>query len=436
MRTFLVPLGALLVRSSLTIAILNDPDIDDIPVIERIQAQGLLGSHFGRTDVAASYDYIVVGGGTAGLVVARRLASQYTVAVIEAGSFYEFTNSNLSEIPADASYYLGKSPSLQNPLVDWGQMTTPQPDFGGRPVLYPQGRTLGGSSARNFMWYQRGSTGSYQQWAEAVDDRSYNFLNFLPYFKKSVHFSPPNQNLRAANATPVFNSTLFSSSGGPLQVSWPNFASPAASWVALGANALGLQELPGGMQDGNLLGWSWIANTIDPSTQIRSTSETSFLREALEQTSGLTVYQNSLAKRVLFKPDKTAHAVEVESAALGSSSVRYTINATKEVIIASGSFRSPQLLMVSGIGPTAALQDNGIEVLVDRPGVGQGMWDHVFSGPSYNVDTVTHNWLADPAYQAQATEEYINNRTGILTNVGGDILGKFILWALTPHDAK
>ena len=389
---------------------------------ERLLVQGLLGSHFGQVDIPASYDYVIVGGGTAGLTVARRLAEAGTVAVIEAGSFYELDNGNLTEIPADASYYLGKDPSISNPLIDWRQKTTPQLGFGGVSVLYPQGRTLGGGSTRNFMWYQRGSTGSYQKWADAVGDQSYSLPNFLPYFKRSVQFSPPNKGARAANATPLYDQTLFSTTGGPLHVSYPNFASPAASWLALGLNAIGLKELAGGMQDGKLLGWTWITDTIDPVTQVRSTSESSFLREAIQRNDNLDVYRTTLAKRITFDSTKKATGVVVETTGLGSATVTYRINATKEVIVSSGTFRSPQLLMVSGVGPAATLKENGIEVIADLPGVGQNMWDHVFFGPSFRTNTPTHSSLGNPTFAKQATAQYASSRTGFLTNVGGDLL--------------
>ncbi len=95
---------------------------------EQISAQGLLGSHFGRPGLKATFDYVVVGGGTAGLTVARRLAanSSISVAVIEAGGFYEFDNGNLSTIPANTGYFLGTVPTEKNTLIDWEQYTTPQ----------------------------------------------------------------------------------------------------------------------------------------------------------------------------------------------------------------------------------------------------------------------------------------------------------------------
>ena len=95
---------------------------------ENINAQGLLGSHFGVPGLPSSFDYVIAGGGTAGLALARRLAanSSFTVAVIEAGDFYEFSNGNLSEIPAEASAFVGSNPTQKNPLLDWYQYTERQ----------------------------------------------------------------------------------------------------------------------------------------------------------------------------------------------------------------------------------------------------------------------------------------------------------------------
>ena len=116
-----IAVRTLLVHLALSIYSYKAPRASSPSFHERLQAQGLLGSHFGQVDILASYDYVVVGGGTAGLTIARRLAEYHTVAVIEAGSFYELDNGNFTEIPADASYYLGKDPGIQNPRIDWRQ---------------------------------------------------------------------------------------------------------------------------------------------------------------------------------------------------------------------------------------------------------------------------------------------------------------------------
>lgn len=120
-------------------------------------AQSLIGSHFGTPSINATYDYVVVGGGTAGLAIATRLAANAsnTVAIVEAGTFYELTNGNHSQVPALAAEFIGAAPALHNPLVDWVQYTEPMVGLDGRDMLYTQGKTLGGNSARNYMFYMR-----------------------------------------------------------------------------------------------------------------------------------------------------------------------------------------------------------------------------------------------------------------------------------------
>ena len=118
-----------LLSSTLLFAVLHHPTcLGQAGLNEQLLADGLLGSHFGRYGLPAEFDFVVVGGGTAGLTLARRLASNasMSVAVIEAGGFYEFDNSNLTEIPAFNSYYEGTEPGERNPLFDWGQRTAPQ----------------------------------------------------------------------------------------------------------------------------------------------------------------------------------------------------------------------------------------------------------------------------------------------------------------------
>lgn len=268
------------------------------------------------------------------------------------------------------------------------------------------------------MWYHRSSRGAYQKWADLTGDDGYMFDNFLPFFMKSAQFHPPtNQTSRLPNTTTLYNQSVFSADGGPLQVGYPAWVNPISSWIGLGLTALGLQQLPG-LADGNILGWGYTAFTQDPKTQTRSSSEASYLREALRKTTKLVVYKNTLAKSVLFDSQKQATGVLVNS-----GGVTYQINATKEVILSAGAFRSPQLLMVSGIGPKETLEAMNIPVLADLSGVGQNMWDHIAFSPAYAVDLTTHSHLASTSFAAEQTVEYIVNRTGILTNCGGDILG-------------
>ncbi|KAL8882351.1 MAG: hypothetical protein Q9198_000639 [Flavoplaca austrocitrina] len=400
---------------------------------ESLLSTNLLGSHFGVPGIPASYDYVIVGGGTAGLTLARRLAANtsVTVAVIEAGGFYETDNGNFSQIPAFATYWIPDGPP-RNPLVDWYQQTEPQQGFSGRSLHYPAGKTLGGGSARNLLWYQRGSRGSYQIWADLVGDASYEFDNFLPYFQKSVQFTSPSPN-RLANSTVKLDSGSTRVGGGPLQIGYPAWVNGISSWIARSLDSLNVPELPGFLS-GNILGWSYVTETIATSTQTRSSSESSYLREALGQTTNLQIYKSTLATKVVFDGSKRATGVAVDA-----GGYQYQINAGKEVILSAGAFRSPQLLLVSGIGPKETLAEQGVTLLADRPGVGQNMMDHVLFGSVYPVNLVTHTQLTtDPAFLAKSVSDYNERRTGILTNCGGDLLGfeKLNKTAISPQTRK
>ncbi|KAL8942483.1 MAG: hypothetical protein Q9216_001627 [Gyalolechia sp. 2 TL-2023] len=317
----------------------------------------LLGSHFGIPGIPATYDYVIVGGGTAGLTLARRLAANtsVTVAVIEAGGLYETDNGNLTQIPAFATYWVDGGPP-RNPLVDWYQTTEPQP-------------------------VSEGSRGSYDKWAEQVGDASYRFDNFLPWFRRSVRFTPPSAG-RLANSTPKYDAADERFEGGPLEIGFPSWANAISSWIARSLDSLRVRELPG-LLGGDLLGWSYVTETISTVTQTRSSSESSYLREALRQTTNLQVYKSTLAKKVGFDS-----SLRVESVTVDSGGFEYQINAEKEIILSAGA-------------------------------------DHVLFGTVYPVNLITHSQLmTDPALLARSVVEYNERRSGILTNCGGDLLGK------------
>ncbi|KAK5126559.1 hypothetical protein LTR85_009493 [Meristemomyces frigidus] len=204
---------------------------------EAAAAFELYGNSFGIPGINASFDYVIIGGGNAGLTIAARLAEdqRVSVAVIEAGSFYQIDNGNGSVIPSLAtSQFVGADANDSQPLIDWDFVTVSQAGAGGRRIRYARGKTLGGCSARNYMAYHRGTVGSYQRWADEVGDQSYTFSKLLPYFQRSVHLTPPKSGIRFANATVGYDPAAFNNSIGfhqPLQVSWANWAYPIASWA-------------------------------------------------------------------------------------------------------------------------------------------------------------------------------------------------------------
>lgn len=163
-----------------------------------------------------------------------------------------------------------------------------------------------------------------------MGDQSYTFENFLPHYQRSVNFSGPKNYIRPQNATPKFNIDAFSSTGGPLKVTYPNWANSLATWYILALSALGLKEAPD-FNSGSLLGYQYVQTTIDIDTQTRSSSETSFGRQALMQTTNLNIYKSTLAKQIVFDGNNTATGVVVNS-----GGVEYTISANKEVILSAG----------------------------------------------------------------------------------------------------
>ncbi|THW08922.1 putative choline dehydrogenase [Aureobasidium pullulans] len=266
------------------------------------------------------------------------------------------------------------------------------------------------------MVYQRPTVGTFAKWADEVGDRSWEWDNVNPYYEKSAHYTPPNNFLRAANSSlGTANETAsFSTDGGPLHVSLPNYAQPWSSFFPRAFEELGVPNLKQGTNTGVLHGYAYFTLTEDPAFETRSSSETSFLQQALTETE-IVVYTNALAKQILFNADKRANAVLVEIAGMS-----FQLNATKEIILSAGAFQSPQLLMVSGIGPSSTLERHGIPIIADRPGVGQNLWATL----SYQVNVETTSVFSnDPQRILVETENYITKKTGLLTSNGADIVG-------------
>lgn len=289
---------------------------------------------------------------------------------------------------------------------------------------YARGKCLGGTTARNYLVYQRGTVASYQNWADQVGDQSYTFDRLLPFFKKTTKFTPPNMDIRFANATPEYNETVLGNDG-PVSISYTNYAQAFATWTTEGLLAMGIPIIKG-FQAGSLLGQSYTMLAINPTTMTRVSSETSFMRKALEYPN-LTVYQSTMAKRVLFNANKKATGVLVDT-----QGKKFTLTATKEVIISAGVFGSPHLLLVSGVGPAATLEEFEIPVIADLPGVGQNMQDHIYFGPSYRVNAPTMSSLQNPDFAADAAREFNEKAAGMYANPTVDTLG----WEKIPEPLR
>lgn len=270
-----------------------------------------------------------------------------------------------------------------------------------------------------------GTQDSYDQWADITGDSSWEWESVLPYFKKSCTLTPPDMSKRNANSSVIYSADAFDNSmKGPLQVSWPNYGSPFATYVEAGLEAIGI--LSGqDFNSGYLNGSSWAPTTIDPKDETRSSSKTSFLNQSLLKLN-FNFYAHTLVKKINFSGTK-AKSVNVET--LG---IPYTLTAKKEIIVSAGTFQSPQLLMVSGVGPKSTLEKLGIKVVADLPGVGQNLWDHALFGIVNRVNVETASRLVnDQTAATEALAQYALKQ-GPLTAPGFGILG----WEKLPSDAR
>jgi choline dehydrogenase len=268
------------------------------------------------------------------------------------------------------------------------------------------------------MIYQRGSADSYDLWADIVGDEDYKWENFLPSFAKSVNFSIGPD--RPENATiPPQGEGSFVEGNGPLHVEYPNYATPFGSWAKAGLKAAGFPEVSD-FSSGVLLGTQFSPMTGNPVTGERDSSQTSFLNSAIDAGLPLTVYDNTLAEKINFDSDKKAISVDVLAK---DTCGTYTISAKNEIIISAGAFQSPQLLMVSGVGPKETLKKFDIPIISDLAGVGQNMWDHIFYGMIWPTDVETRQRLLDQAYLDAQIEEYHKTHNTIMSSNALDYFG-------------
>ena len=279
------------------------------------------------------------------------------------------------------------------------------------------------SSCGYLIFHFRPTIGSLQMWADQVGDDSYTWDQFLPYYKKSCNYTAFNPALYQ-NATNSQDPTAFDPSGGPLSVSFSNEIDPFGTWVQKGFEYVGMKLIPG-LSSGALFGSAYGTLTIDPSNAYRSSSESSFLQAALQNGTAPTIYKNSFVQRILFDYDNTATGVLVQTASgYGTQSMNYTISARKEVIVSAGVFQSPQLLMVSGVGPANVLKNFSIPVIKDLPGVGQNMWDHILWGTNRKVNVQTTSAsINNPSLAYAADQLFRENASGPLSIFGPGYFG-------------
>ncbi|MGC2033131.1 MAG: GMC family oxidoreductase N-terminal domain-containing protein, partial [Steroidobacteraceae bacterium] len=343
-----------------------------------------------------NFDYIIIGAGTAGALMANRLSAdaKCRVLLIEAGPR---DNYHWIHIPVGYLYCIG------NPRTDWLYNTEPDAGLNGRTLRYPRGKILGGCSSINGMIYMRGQSRDYDHWAQLSGDDTWTWANVLPAFKKHEDHC-----LDIDDEDPGFAN--YHGTGGEWRIEKQRLR-----WDVLDAFARAAQEagIPSttDFNRGNNEGVGYFE--VNQKSGWRWNSAKAFLRPICYVRPNFKMWTNAQVARVIIavQPDGRRRCT---GAHVWDGHQMITAHAAREVILCAGSIGSPQILQLSGVGPADLLRRYGIDVIVDAPGVGANLQDHLQIRAVYKIaGTPTLNVLTSSLYgKAKIGLEYLLKRTG------------------------
>ncbi|KAE8443347.1 hypothetical protein EG329_001990 [Mollisiaceae sp. DMI_Dod_QoI] len=340
--------------------------------------------------MTSEYDFIVVGAGASGCVIAARLAQspkKPSVLLLEAGG----KNEDASYlVPADRFTLAFKEPSL-----NWGYKTVPQNHLKGQQIDYSRGKGLGGSTAINFSCWVIGADEDFNEWARKVDDDTWNWKNVKQRFKKieSYHVEVPEEDRKYVNPKAEDHGT-----DGPLHLSYADPWEKGLTDVFKAAEEVGMGVNPD-VNSGNPIGMGMGAGCVYGGER---TTAASYLKDA---PSNLTIMVNSPAAKVLFSGDKATGIRTIDGR---------DFYARHDVILSLGALNSPQLLMLSGIGPRRVLEKHGITVKVELPEIGQNLQDHCFSTATLLRKPGTDDRATFEANAEAARAQYQKDKSGLM----------------------
>lgn len=360
------------------------------------------------------YDFVIVGGGTAGNVLANRLSenANWNILVLEAGQSNDGVI--LIEVPFLCTHVTPNTP------YDWNYTTTPQAGFNGRSIPYPRGFTLGGSSSVNFLVYTRGSMDDWDRYARVTGDSGWSWNSMQTYFRKNERFQQP---VDGHNTTGQYDPNVHGFNG-MLANTLPGYPMSTDGRVISAINQLGgVQSFVLDHNSGNGLGIGWLQYTANGPR--RDSSATSYLAANFLQRPNLHVVLGAQVSRIM-QTDTVDGVPAFQSVEyrIGTGALK-TISATKEVILSAGSVGSPHILLNSGIGPSSDLGSVGVKTIVDHPSVGANMSDHPYLVNVFNVNgTGTYDTFErNTTLQQQDIAIWQQTGKGLLTDIPASHIG-------------
>ena len=352
------------------------------------------------SETSATFDYVIIGGGTAGCLLANRLSAEpnHRVLLLEAGKTDSYP---WIHIPVGYLYCIG------NPRTDWMYHTEPDAGLNNRVQRYPRGRVLGGCSSINGMIYMRGQARDYDAWAKITGDDSWSWQNALADFKAHENHYRLDQ-----GADPITgNNSRFSDmhgSGGEWRVEKQRLSWDVLDSFADAAEQAGIEKIDD-FNGGDNAGVGYF--DVNQRSGWRWSSSKAFLRPARGRPN-LTIWTEAQAQKLSWS---TADNGQPRCTGLSLSRAGQTVQVTanREVILSAGAINSPQILQLSGIGPADLLRSHGIEVIRDAP-VGENLQDHLQIRAVFKVNgTQTLNTLANSLFgRLKIGAEYLLNRSG------------------------
>ncbi|VUC29766.1 unnamed protein product [Clonostachys rosea] len=351
------------------------------------------------------FDFLIIGGGTAGIAVAARLSehSQFKVGVLEAGPLVN--RQDTVDIPGLYGQTIGTE-------HDWGFETVPQQGLHGRVLPWPRGKLVGGTSALNFMIWNRGSKEDYNAW-EQLGNPGWGWDDLLPFFKKSETIHRPTTKLQTDHGA-AFDPEV-SGTTGPINVSYPNYYPATHQLWRQALNSLGVESNKTHLSGSNTGVWTCV-NSITPQEQTRSFATTSYYVPNVHRKNLFLLTEAVVDEITLELTDDGVHkATGVTFTCKGQ---QHHVSAKYEIILSAGTVQSPQILESSGIGNPEILTNAGKSIKVDNPNVGENLQEHIMAAIVFETKAEARN---DPQRGNKgpeaALEEYLRHKTGPLTTV-------------------